>query len=449
MSRSRSTGRDDGLGAPKQEPQQHRRASSTPGPRDDFHAGFVKRLVGVLDNHGKLIKNNATFLSEISSTLRSHSYSRLPRPLSEPALKVPTTPIVQPATPDDCAVESSPEFMPPTPPDTPTVEVSDWSHQPPKPSEVKYQYEQPKVPKIIIKDHSTSTSTTISAPVNAIMDLSISSTDDTDAVVTTSDMTASTSDKHNTALVPVNKNSIGISDTGTSFNDLSFDYATPRMASTTSPKPNSADQTTVSEEDISQWYVYHADRAAKSLRYDLREVDLKMDRFVRRINDLNSQCSALNNLMSSNASTVLNPNTQQHRRTRSTPAVQGNDYYTRKEKEIRDDIKEAFQSLRSALAFYRKQRVAPLELVNTKAEIVMPGYWSLDAYGKRRALFHFYNRNKDISRPGDRARYHDAMALLDACTAMSLNQEFVDKIDRWESQIGTVKSQSGADTVIP
>ncbi|KAH0003655.1 hypothetical protein KCU78_g13777, partial [Aureobasidium melanogenum] len=186
-----------------------------------------------------------------------------------------------------------------------------------------------------------------------------------------------------------------------------------------------------------------------SLRYDLREVDLKMDRFVRRINDLNSQCSALNNLMSSNASTVLNPNTQQHRRTRSTPAVQGNDYYTRKEKEIRDDIKEAFQSLRSALAFYRKQRVAPLELVNTKAEIVMPGYWSLDAYGKRRALFHFYNRNKDISRPGDRARYHDAMALLDACTAMSLNQEFVDKIDRWESQIGTAKSQSGDDTVIP
>lgn len=340
--------------------------------------------------------------------------------------------------------------MPPTPPDTPTVEVSDWSHQPPKPSEVKYRYEQPKVPKIIIKDHGTSTSTTISAPVDAIMDLSISSTDGADAVVTTSGMTANTSDKHNTALVPVSKNFIGLSNTGTSsFKDLSFDYATPKMAASTSLDPKSVDQTTVSEEDISQWYAYHADRAAKSLRYDLREVDLKMDRFVRRIGDLNAQCSALNDLMSSNASNVLNPNTQQHRRTRSTPAVQGNDYYTRKEKEIRDDIKEAFQSLRSALAFYRKQRVAPLELVNTKADVVMPGYWSMDAYGKRRALFHFYNRNKDISRPGDRARYHDAMALLDACTAMSLNQEFVEKIDRWESQIGGLKSQFGADTVIP
>lgn len=340
--------------------------------------------------------------------------------------------------------------MPPTPPDTPTVEVSDWSHQPPKPSEVKYQYEQPKVPKIIIKDHSTSTSTTISAPVNAIMDLSISSTDDADAVVTSSDMTASIAHKHSMSLVPVNKNSIQPSNTRTSSSDnLSFNSATSRMAASASPESNSVEQTTVSEEDISQWYAYHADRAAKSLRYDLREIDLKMDRFVRRMNDLNSQCSALNDLMSSNASNALNPNTQQHRRTRSTPAVQGNDHYTRKEKEIRDDIKEAFQSLRSALAFYRKQRVAPLELVNTKADVVMPGYWSLDAYGKRRALFHFYNRNKDISRPGDRARYHDAMALLDACTAMSLNQEFVDKIDRWESQIGAMKIQSGAGTVIP
>jgi len=374
----------------------------------------------------------------------------LPRPASEPALKVPTAPIVQPATPNDSAIESSPEFMPPTPPDTPTVEVSDWSHQPPKPSEVKYQYEQPKVPKIIIKDHSTSTSTTISAPVNAIMDLSISSTDDADAVVTSSDMTASIAHKHSMSLVPVNKNSIQPSNTRTSSSDnLSFNSATSRMAASASPESNSVEQTTVSEEDISQWYAYHADRAAKSLRYDLREIDLKMDRFVRRMNDLNSQCSALNDLMSSNASNALNPNTQQHRRTRSTPAVQGNDHYTRKEKEIRDDIKEAFQSLRSALAFYRKQRVAPLELVNTKADVVMPGYWSLDAYGKRRALFHFYNRNKDISRPGDRARYHDAMALLDACTAMSLNQEFVDKIDRWESQIGAMKIQSGAGTVIP
>jgi len=389
-------------------------------------------------------------LGEISSTLRSHSYSRLPRPASEPALKVPTTPIVQPATPDDSRLESSPEFMPPTPPDTPTVEVSDWSHQPPKPSEVRYQYEQPKVPKIVIKDHSTSTMTVVSAPVDAIMDLSISSQNDADAVVTTSTQTDITPSNNNTALVPVNKNSTGVSNTGSSpFKILPVVDAIPDMATTASPAADSVDDNTVSEEDISQWYAYHADRAAKSLRYDLREIDLKMDRFVRRINELNSQCSALNDLMSAHASNALNPNTQQHRRTRSTPAVQGNDHFTRKEKQIRDDIKEAFQSLRSALTFYRKQRVAPLELVNAKADVVMPGYWSLDAYGKRRALFHFYNRNKDISRPGDRARYHDAMALLDACTAMSLNQDFVDKIDKWESLIGAMKSQSGADTVIP
>ncbi|CAD0093552.1 unnamed protein product [Aureobasidium vineae] len=449
MSRSRSARRDDGLGATKQE-HQHRRASSTPGPGDDFHAGFVKRLVGVLDNHGKVIKKNANFLSEISSTLRSHSYSKLPRPVSEPALKVPTTPADQPATSNDSAVESSPEFMPPTPPDTPTIEISDWAYQPPMPSDVRQQYEQPKVPKIVIKDHSTSTSTVISAPVDATMNLSISSTDNADAVVTTSDSTASASDKHNTSLVPVNQNSVRLSNKGSSsFTTPSTVQSIPSMAATTSSESSSVDQITASEEDIAQWYAYHADRAAKSLRYDLREIDLKMDRFVRRINDLNSQCSALNDLMSVNASTALNPNTQQHRRTRSTPAVQGNDHFTCKEKEIRDDIKEAFQSLRSALAFYRKQRVAPLELVNAKADVVMPGYWSMDAYGKRRALFHFYNRNRDISRPGDRARYHDAMALLDACTAMSLNQEFVDKIDRWESQIGAMKSQSGADTVIP
>ncbi|KAI4756515.1 hypothetical protein E4T52_11374 [Aureobasidium sp. EXF-3400] len=443
-SRSRSAGRGDGLGASKNQ-QQHRRASSTPGPRDEFHAGFVKRLAGILDNHGKAIKKNSDFLSEISSTLRSHSYSRLPRPVSEPALKVPTTPIVQPPTPDDTAPESSSEFMPPTPPDTPTVEVSDWSQLPPTPSEVRYHYEQPKVPKIIIKDHSTSTTTTISAPVDAIMDLSISSQDDADAVVTTSALNGSTPVNHNTSMVPVNRNSIGLPNTSPS----SFNHATSNMAPTTSSAADSVDHDTVSEDDISQWYVYHADRAAKSLRYDLREIDLKMDRFVRRINELNSQCSALNDLMSAHASNALNPNTQQHRRTRSTPAVQGNDHFTRKEKQIRDDIKEAFQSLRSALTFYRKQRVAPLELVNAKADVVMPGYWSLDAYGKRRALFHFYNRNKDISRPGDRARYHDAMALLDACTAMSLNQDFVDKIDRWESQIGAMKSESGANTVIP
>jgi hypothetical protein len=337
--------------------------------------------------------------------------------------------------------------MPPTPPDTPTVEVSDWSHQPPKPSEVKYQYEQPKIPKIIIKDHSTSTTTTMSAPMDAIMDLSISSKDDTDTVVTTSALAGSTPINHSTAMVVVNRNSIGLSSTGSSpSNNI---HVSPSIATTGSSTAGSLDDNTVSEEDISQWYAYHADRAAKSLRYDLREIDLKMDRFVRRINELNSQCSALNDLMSAHASNALNPNTQQHRRTRSTPAVQGNDHFTRKEKQIRDDIKEAFQSLRSALTFYRKQRVAPLELVNAKADVVMPGYWSLDAYGKRRALFHFYNRNKDISRPGDRARYHDAMALLDACTAMSLNQDFVDKIDKWESLIGAMKSQSGADTVIP
>jgi hypothetical protein len=335
--------------------------------------------------------------------------------------------------------------MPPTPPDTPTVEVSDWSQLPPTPSEVRYHYEQPKVPKIIIKDHSASTTTTISAPVDAIMDLSISSLDDADTVVTTSTLNGSTTDNHNTSMVPVNRNSIGLSNASPS----SFSHATSTMATSTSSTADSVDHNTVSEDDISQWYAYHADRAAKSLRYDLREIDLKMDRFVRRINELNSQCSALNDLMSAHASNALNPNTQQHRRTRSTPAVQGNDHFTRKEKQIRDDIKEAFQSLRSALAFYRKQRVAPLELVNAKADVVMPGYWSLDAYGKRRALFHFYNRNKDISRPGDRARYHDAMALLDACTAMSLNQDFVDKIDRWESQIGAMKSESGANTVIP
>jgi hypothetical protein len=367
-------------------------------------------------------------------------------------LKVPSTPIVQPATPTDSALESSPEFMPPTPPDTPTVEVSDWSHQPPKPSEVRYQYEQPKVPKIVIKDHSTSTKTTISAPLDTIMDLSISSQDDADTLVTTSTLTSNVPVNHNTSMVPVNKNSIGLSNTASSpSQNTSLVHAAFNMAAlaSVSSSADSADNDTVSEEDISQWYAYHADRAAKSLRYDLREIDLKMDRFVRRINDLNSQCSALNDLMSANASNALNPNTQQHRRTRSTPAVQGNDHFTRKEKQIRDDIKEAFQSLRSALAYYRKQRVAPLQLVNAKAEVVMPGYWSLDAYGKRRALFHFYNRNKDISRPGDRARYHDAMALLDACTAMSLNQDFVDKIDKWESLIGATKSQSGADTVIP
>jgi hypothetical protein len=337
--------------------------------------------------------------------------------------------------------------MPPTPPDTPTVEVSDWSHQPPKPSEVKYQYEQPKIPKIIIKDHSTSTTTTISAPMDAIMNLSISSKDDADTIVTTSTMAGNTPVNHNTAMVAVNRDSIGLSSTDSSpSNNI---HASPSIATTASSTAGSVDDNTVSEDDISQWYAYHADRAAKSLRYDLREIDLKMDRFVRRINELNSQCSALNDLMSAHASNALNPNTQQHRRTRSTPAVQGNDHFTRKEKQIRDDIKEAFQSLRSALTFYRKQRVAPLELVNAKADVVMPGYWSLDAYGKRRALFHFYNRNKDISRPGDRARYHDAMALLDACTAMSLNQDFVDKIDKWESLIGAMKSQSGADTVIP
>ena len=390
-------------------------------------------------------------MGEIASTLRSHSYSRLPRSASEPALKVPTTPIVQPATPDDSAPESSSEFMPPTPPDTPTVEVSDWSHQPPKPSEVKYQYEQPQVPKIVIKDHSTSTMTVVSAPVDAIMDLSISSQDDAEPVVTTSTLDDNTSGNHNTALVPVNKNSSGLPSTASSPTIAipSFVQPTPSVATAASSTANSVDDNTVSEEDISQWYAYHADRAAKSLRYDLREIDLKMDRFVRRINELNAQCSALNDLMSANASNALNPNTQQHRRTRSTPAVQGNDYFTHKEKQIRDDIKEAFQSLRSALTFYRKQRVAPLELVNAKANIVMPGYWSLDPYGKRRALFHFYNRNKDISRPGDRARYHDAMALLDACTAMSLNQDFVDKIDKWESLIGAMKSQSGDNTVIP
>jgi len=292
--------------------------------------------------------------------------------------------------------------------------------------------------------------TVVSAPVDAIMDLSISSQNDADAVVTTSTQTDITPSNNNTALVPVNKNSTGVSNTGSSpFKILPVVDAIPDMATTASPAADSVDDNTVSEEDISQWYAYHADRAAKSLRYDLREIDLKMDRFVRRINELNSQCSALNDLMSAHASNALNPNTQQHRRTRSTPAVQGNDHFTRKEKQIRDDIKEAFQSLRSALTFYRKQRVAPLELVNAKADVVMPGYWSLDAYGKRRALFHFYNRNKDISRPGDRARYHDAMALLDACTAMSLNQDFVDKIDKWESLIGAMKSQSGADTVIP
>lgn len=341
--------------------------------------------------------------------------------------------------------------MPPTPPDTPTVEVSDWSHQPPKPSEVRYQYEQPKVPKIVIKDHSTSTATTISAPVDAIMDLSISSQDDADPVVTTSNMNGSPSANPNTAMVRVNKNSIELPSTASSSSPekLSFVHVTPSMATAASSAADSVDDNSVSEEDISQWYAYHADRAAKSLRYDLREIDLKMDRFVRRINELNAQCSALNDLMSANASNALNPNTQQHRRTRSTPAVQGNDYFTHKEKQIRDDIKEAFQSLRSAFTFYRKQRVAPLELVNAKADVVMPGYWSMDAYGKRRALFHFYKRNKDISRPGDRARYHDAMALLDACTAMSLNQDFVDKIDKWESLIDDMKSQSGADTVIP
>jgi hypothetical protein len=337
--------------------------------------------------------------------------------------------------------------MPPTPPDTPTVEVSDWSHQPPKPSEVKYQYEQPKVPKIVIKDHSTSTTTTISAPMDVIMDLSISSKDDADTVVTTSTMAGSTPVNHDTSMIPLNRNSIGLSSAG-SFPAYSI-HATPSIATTASSTAGSTNDNTISEKDIFQWYAYHADRAAKSLRYDLREIDLKMDRFVRRINELNSQCSALNDLMSAHASNALNPNTQQHRRTRSTPAVQGNDHFTRKEKQIRDDIKEAFQSLRSALTFYRKQRVAPLELVNAKADVVMPGYWSLDAYGKRRALFHFYNRNKDISRPGDRARYHDAMALLDACTAMSLNQDFVDKIDKWESLIGAMKTQSGADTVIP
>ncbi|TIA22346.1 hypothetical protein D6C80_01458 [Aureobasidium pullulans] len=449
MSRSRSAHRsDDGLGAPKNS-QQHRRANSTPACSDDFHDGFVKRLVGILDNHEKFIKNNADFLSEISSTLRSHTYSRLPRATSEPALKVPSTPIVQPATPEDSALESSPEFMPPTPPDTPTVEISDWSFMPPKPSEVKHQYEQPKVPKIVIKDHSSSTMTTISAPVSAIMDLSISSNHDTNTVTTTSPA-VEMPNTQTTSMVPINRNSVGLSNTASSpFRNMSVIHTTPAMATTDSSSANLVNQPTASEEDIVQWYIYHADRAAKSLRYDLREIDLKMDRFVRRINDLNAQCAALQDLMSTNASAALNPNTQQHRRTRSTPAVQGNDYYTRKEKEIRDAIKEAFESLRSTLTFYRKHRVAPLELVNAKADVAMPGYWSLDAYGKRRALFHFYNRNKDISKPGDRAHYHDAMALLDACTAMSLNQDFVDKIDRWESQISAMKSESGPDTVIP
>ncbi|CAD0012306.1 unnamed protein product, partial [Aureobasidium pullulans] len=362
----------DGLGAPKNS-QQHRRANSTPACSDDFHDGFVKRLVGILDNHEKFIKNNADFLSEISSTLRSHTYS----PTAEPALKVPSTPIVQPATPEDSALESSPEFMPPTPPDTPTVEISDWSFMPPKPSEVKHQYEQPKVPKIVIKDHSSSTMTTISAPVSAIMDLSISSNHDTNTV-TTSSPAVEKLNTQTTSMVPINRNSVGLSNTASSpFRNMSVIHTTPAMATTDSSSAKLVNQPTASEEDI------------------------------------------------------------------------GNDYYTRKEKEIRDAIKEAFESLRSTLTFYRKHRVAPLELVNAKADVAMPGYWSLDAYGKRRALFHFYNRNKDISKPGDRAHYHDAMALLDACTAMSLNQDFVDKIDRWESQISAMKSESGPDTVIP
>lgn len=415
--------------------------------------------MGILDNHGKVIKNNADFLSEISSTLRSHSYSHLPRPASEPALKVPITPVASTAQSEDCAVESSPgsEFMPPTPPDsppgTPTVKVSDWSFVPPKPSEVRYQYEQPKVPKIVIKDHSTSTMTTINAPASAVMDLDISSNKDTSVVTTSTD---SAVDTHNTSLVPVNKNSVGLPgrhQSSTATRDISVLHTAPAIVtsdrSATSSSATSVDHSAALEDDIKQWYAYHADRAAKSLRYDLREIDLKMDRFVRRLNDLNAQCSALNDLMSADSSAVLIPNTQQHRRTRSTPTVQGNDHYTRKEKEIRDAIKEAFESFRSALAFYRKQRVAPLDLVNAKADVVMPGYWSLDAYGKRRALYHFYNRHKDISKPGDRARYHEAMALLDACTAMSLNQDFVDKIDKWESLIDAMKSQSGKDTVIP
>ncbi|THW72006.1 hypothetical protein D6D19_06880 [Aureobasidium pullulans] len=293
MSRSRSAHRsEDGLGAPKNS-QQHRRANSTPACSDDFHDGFVKRLVGILDNHEKFIKNNADFLSEISSTLRSHTYSRLPRATSEPALKVPSTPIVQPATPEDSAHESSPEFMPPTPPDTPTVEISDWSFMPPKPSEVKHQYEQPKVPKIVIKDHSSSTMTTISAPVSAIMDLSISSNHDTNTV-TTSSPAVEKPNTQTTSMVPVNRNSVGLSNTASSpFRNMSVIHTTPAMATTDSSSPNLVNQTTASEEDIVQWYIYHADRAAKSLRYDLREIDLKMDRFVRRINDLNAQCAAL------------------------------------------------------------------------------------------------------------------------------------------------------------
>ncbi|KAI5240330.1 hypothetical protein E4T47_08205 [Aureobasidium subglaciale] len=448
MSRSRSTGRSDGLGASKA--QQHRRASSTPGYSDEFHVGFHKRLADVLDNHGKAIKNNADFLCEISSTLRSHTYSRLPRATSEPELKVPATPVFQSATPVDSAVESSPEFMPPTPPDTPTVEVSDWSYIPPKPSEVRYQYEQPKVPKIVIKDHSTSTTTTISAPVAAIMDLSISSNGDAETVTTTSDLSANTPAKQITALVPVIKSSIGLSNTASpASKSMSSTRTTPATATVTPSSVNSVDQTPASEEDISKWYAHNADRVAKSLRYDVEQVDLKMTRFVHRLNELNAQCAALKDLMSSNASMALNPNTQQHRRTRSTPAVQGNDYFTNKEKEIRDAIKEAFQSLRSALTFYRKQRAAPLDLIKAKADIAMPGYWSTDVYGRRRALYHFYNSNKDISKPGDRTRYNDTMALVDACTGMSLNQDFVDKIDNWESQIGALKSQSGSDTVIP
>jgi hypothetical protein len=414
-----------------------------------------------LDNHGKVIKSNADFLREISSTLRSHTSSGLPRSTSEPVLKVPFTSIIKTWTPAETTDESDSELMPPTPPDTPTVEVTDWSHMPPKPSEVKYQYEQPVVPKIIIKDHSTSTMTTISAPVSTVLDLSVSSDSDTNVETTSLDSTDSHNTANtNTALVPTkknkkknkkksNKNSVGLPNMDSL--TIRDDLVTPNnpFATSSNKSANSVDQNIATEEEITQWYAYHADRAAKSFRYDLREIDLKMDRFVRRINDLNAQCSALNDLMSADASAALNPNTQQHRRTRSTPSVQGNDYFTRKEKKIRDDIKEAFDSLRSALAFYRKQRVAPLELVRAKANVAMPGYWDLEVYGKRRALYNYYNRNKQISKPGDRARYNDVIALLDACTSMSLNQEFVDKIDMWESLMGAMKTQFGANTVIP
>lgn len=180
-----------------------------------------------------------------------------------------------------------------------------------------------------------------------------------------------------------------------------------------------------SDREIATWYRFHAARAAKSLRYDCREVDLKLSHFIRRMNDLTSELNSL-----SNENALMSPK------------------LTRKELTTRDIVQQEFATIRQTLHHHRKSRAHPLHLATTTANEVMPGFTSLEPNAKLRALHELYCRNKDISKPGDRKRYNEAMEILDACIAKDLNEEFVQKIDKWDQQVEAMRSEHAGASIV-